>query len=353
MTVPTTDVDLDDGDKRATRSVDDATTLDNSLLIGTYLKRTKQRKSDGTYKVYRTQLRRFDAWLRSNEYHVTEVTADEVADFLYRMDDAGYAAETTLGEFKCVKDFYTVLEDVYNIDVTDYHEFHSPTELSQSDVDTAVSGPSLSEQDGGAERYFVTEEEKQQLVENVGEPVVRNRLVIELLWETGFRRSTLTNIELDDIDRDTRLLQAYSPKAGKTLSPVYSEVVADLLATYLDMGFRDGYYCADSSDKLLLGYRAPLEEGGVGDIVRDAAENAGIQAVMGHDVRGRPRYAVTPHTLRHGHAMHLLEETPMTIADVQKSLSHSDIETTEIYLQQSDERFNQKMREHGIAAREL
>lgn len=360
MTMSTTDVNAEDGDFLALQSVEDPTTVSNREIFGAYLRYVQDERAQNTYESYRTSIRRFHAWLNSHDAHVTETTETHVERFLGDMGDAGYSANTVSTTFDTLRHFYNVLPSKCGLRVSEHNATGEPVMdgLSKSDV-AATRGKSMAESETGHERHFVEKEEFDQLVEHAPEPVVRNRLVLNLLWETGWRRSTLTNIEVDNIDHDAREITSYSPKIDSALSErdgtvtaAYSEVVADLLSQYLDLGLRDGYYCADESDKLLLGYRSPLEEQGIGQIVKDAAENAGIQEVLGHDAAGNPRYAITAHTLRHGHAMYLLEETDMTVADVRESLRHHDIEQTQTYLEQAEDRVIEKQKEIGMAARQ-
>jgi Site-specific recombinase XerD len=69
----------------------------------------------------------------------------------------------------------------------------------------------------------------------------------------------------------------------------------------------------------------------VRQIVHQAAEEAGVQRVYGHDKNGRPLYAVSPHTPRHAHAVTALD-AGVPLNDLQAQLGHSNLATTSVYL---------------------
>ncbi|MEA2046690.1 MAG: site-specific integrase [Euryarchaeota archaeon] len=66
-------------------------------------------------------------------------------------------------------------------------------------------------------------------------------------------------------------------------------------------------------------------------IVHQAAEEAGVQRVYGHDKNGRPLYAISSHTLRHTHAVTALD-AGVPLNDLQAQLGHSNLATMSVYL---------------------
>jgi integrase/recombinase XerD len=353
MTMPTTDVDATSGDfieldDASPEQVADPQKWPNERIIGSYLHQKRESNARNTYETRRTQLRRFHAWLKSRGDHVTDMTPVRTRAFVNAHADAGYRASTAQAAGEGVTDFFNTLADNFGIDVAD-HSGADPTDVTLSDLD-ATQGQSITESHEGKKRSYVTKDEKEQLLDHVPDPVTRNKVLVQVLWETGFRRSTVAQLTVDDIDRERQVVETTSPKVGKSVSATYSDALADLLDLYLDL-YRGANLCADHSDRLFLGYRSPLSAEGVGMVVRNAAENAGIQEVVAQDASGRDRHRVTAHKLRHGLAHHLLHDKNMNIETVRDQLGHADISTTQIYVKQDDsERFD-KMREHGPAAR--
>jgi len=144
--------------------------------------------------------------------------------------------------------------------------------------------------------------------------IVRNlkhRCIISLLYSAGLRRSELLNLKLTDLDSHRMLIKVNQGKGRKDRLTLFSNTILEELRryykaylpkTFLFEGFDGQQYTATS----------------VAKIVSKAASRAGI------------RRKVTPHTLRHSFATHLLEEGT-DIRYIQSLLGHSSSKTTEIY----------------------
>jgi len=87
----------------------------------------------------------------------------------------------------------------------------------------------------------------------------------------------------------------------------------------------------------------------INEIVKDAAENAGIQNVINRDALDRSRHRITAHALRHGHAVTALK-SGIDVRTVQKHLGHTDIETTMEYLQLIDDDVMEAYQRFGTSA---
>jgi integrase/recombinase XerD len=354
MKMPTTSVDTDDGDYIALDDADpddvaDSERWPNERVIGAYLHQKKKHNAQNTYEARRTQLRRLHAWLDERGEHISDVTPSRVQAFIDDHADAGYRASSAQAAGEGVADFFSTLRDDFGVDVSEHNSGGDPTDVTLSELD-ATSGQSIAEASSGKQRSYVTKEGKDQLLDNVPDPVTRNKVLVQLMWETGFRRSTMARIEVDDIDRGEQVVEAYSPKVDKSVTATYSDAVASQLDLYLDL-YRGGYLAADTSDRLFLGEKGPLTPERVGMIVREAAEKAGIQEVVAQDVAGRERHRVTAHKLRHGLAHHLLHQQDVDIETVRAQLGHSDISITQTYVKQEESERLQTMRDEGPAGR--
>lgn len=145
----------------------------------------------------------------------------------------------------------------------------------------------------------------------------RDRSLLELGYGAGLRVSELCDLSLPDLFLSDGLIRAFGKGRKERLIPVGRPVLSTL-ATYLhtlrpilDRGSTDG--------RLLLNARGtPLSRVGAWGIVKRAAKEAGLE---------KP---VTPHTLRHSFATHLLEGGA-DLRAVQEMLGHADVSTTQIY----------------------
>ena len=139
----------------------------------------------------------------------------------------------------------------------------------------------------------------------------KHRAIIELLYCSGIRLSECINLRPSDIDGKNFLVHVIWGKGGKERYTILSKHTLETLREYF-MRYRPKMYLFEGQ-----GHKQ-YSERSVGKIVRSAAKRAGINK------------NVTPHTLRHTFATHLLEQN-VNLCTIQKLLGHSNIKTTTIY----------------------
>jgi integrase/recombinase XerC len=152
---------------------------------------------------------------------------------------------------------------------------------------------------------------------------LRDRLVLELLYATGIRVSELVGLDVDDID-DARRVARVLGKGAKERSAPYGQPAQHALDAWLRHG-RPHVATRDSGDALLLGRRGRRMHA---TTVRQAVAAYAHAAGLGH---------VSPHTLRHSAATHLLEGGA-DLRSVQELLGHASLSSTQIYTHVSIER---------------
>jgi integrase/recombinase XerC len=157
------------------------------------------------------------------------------------------------------------------------------------------------------------------------EPIVlRDRLVVELLYATGIRVSELVGLDVDDVDRQRRVVRVLG-KGAKQRTVPFGLAADDALGEWLARG-RPVLATAASGAALLLGVRGGrLDQRAVRSLVHRRAA-----AVPGAPDLG-------PHGLRHTAATHLLEGGA-DLRSVQEVLGHASLSTTQIYTHVSVER---------------
>ncbi len=145
----------------------------------------------------------------------------------------------------------------------------------------------------------------------------RDRALLEVLYGSGLRASESTELRVRDLYLEEGLLRVVGKGSKERLVPVGSDA-RHALARYLRES-RPGLDRGEGKGRVFLNrHGRPLSRMGVWKIVRRHAERAGLEE------------RVTPHTLRHSFATHLLEGGA-DLAAVQEMLGHADISTTEIY----------------------
>tara|TARA_B100001123_G_scaffold269192_1_gene299579 strand:+ start:1833 stop:2738 length:906 start_codon:yes stop_codon:yes gene_type:complete len=145
----------------------------------------------------------------------------------------------------------------------------------------------------------------------------RDRAILEVLYATGMRVSEIAGLALSAIDTEQNICLVFGKGSKERLVPM-GRPAARALSRYL-RDVRPGLERGEGSDRAFLNMRGgSLSRQAVWGIVREACRRTGIVRV------------VSPHTLRHTFATHLLEGGA-DLASVQELLGHADIATTQIY----------------------
>lgn len=182
-----------------------------------------------------------------------------------------------------------------------------PTSISESDVERLLKAP----------------------LRHDSVRALRDSALLELLYATGMRVSEVVDLDLCDIDLEGSVVHCTSKNGrGKERTiPVYRHAVG-CLSTYLTVG-RPKLVHDDEERALFLNHRGRrLTRQGLWLIIRKYVEEVGIQA------------PVTPHTLRHSFATHLLNGGA-DVREVQGLLGHANVSTTQVYTQLSQERLRE------------
>ena len=154
----------------------------------------------------------------------------------------------------------------------------------------------------------------------------RDKAMLELLYATGIRASELINLNIQDLNLRSGVLYCRGSKGVRSI-PVYrSAVVAVSDYIYRMRGLITGPESGNALFVNLNGGR--LTRQGFWKIVKGYATEAGITK------------EITPHTLRHSFALHLLENGA-SVKDIQTMMGHADISSTQVYVQLLDSHVKQ------------
>lgn len=146
----------------------------------------------------------------------------------------------------------------------------------------------------------------------------RDKAMLELLYATGIKVSELIEIKVSDINLQIGILHMHSNSAERII-PIYPQAVKSI-KTYMQ-NIRDIIVLSEDQDKLFTNMNGQkMTRQGFWKIVKQYAASAKIKK------------DITPHTLRHSFAAHLLENGAQ-LSDIQQMLGHADISSTQIYAQ--------------------
>lgn len=167
-------------------------------------------------------------------------------------------------------------------------------------------------------------------------PGLRDRAILETLYGTGIRISELTGLDIEDMDLTDRELRVLGKGARERVVPV-GDAAAASMRRYLGSG-RPKMARSASQRAVFLNQRGGrLTRQGAWELVKKYAARAGLEKKM------------TPHTLRHSYATHLLENGA-DLRYIQELLGHASISTTQIYTHVSKERVRESyLRAHPHA----
>ena len=166
---------------------------------------------------------------------------------------------------------------------------------------------------------ILTEKEIEKLLSqprNDNPKGLRDKAMMELLYSTGMRVSELVNLKLGDVDMEAGSIVCRDP--GKERSLAMNDRTKDALSEYLDHS-RDTMIRDDEVDFLFTNCSGEsMSRQGFWKLIKYYASRAQIDG------------DITPHTLRHTFAAHLVEQG-RDLKDVQRIMGHSDISTTQVY----------------------
>lgn len=185
-----------------------------------------------------------------------------------------------------------------------------------------ATGLQMPQQQQQLPRNVLTKKEARQLIEAtpVEKPLdIRDRAILEVLYGTGIRRAELIELAVYDVDFDSLTLRVQHGKGDRTRIVPLTQNAASALRLYMEET-RSIFAHQAGQVRLFVSSRSggPLDDADIVRIVKKAAKRAGITK------------HITPHTLRHTCATHLLKGRA-DIRQIQKLLGHKKLTSTEVY----------------------
>tara|TARA_R110002110_G_scaffold415560_1_gene650704 strand:- start:41721 stop:42626 length:906 start_codon:yes stop_codon:yes gene_type:complete len=273
--------------------------------------------SDNTLSSYRRDLRQFNTWLVSNKA-CSVVGADRSSLQAYlgaRLRD-GQSQRSTARFLSCARGFYHYLLRESRITVDPTLDVDSPKlgrplpkSLSEAQVEALLEAPDL---DIALE--------------------FRDRTMLELLYACGLRVTELTSLQLVQVSVNQGVLRVFGKGSKERLVPMGEEAL-DWLQRYL------------------VGARRELLKGGGSDVVFPSRRGTQMTRqtfwyrIKIYAQRAGIRQNLSPHTLRHAFATHLLNHGA-DLRVVQMLLGHSDLSTTQIYTHVAKQRMQELHARH-------
>ena len=277
--------------------------MENAILSFIQYLHTTKHSSENTEVSYERDLKKLSRYL-TDTYGITDfsqVSATHLSAYMLYMEKQNYAASSVSRNVASIRTFFHYLQRQGLIALSPADDLKPPKAekkapeiLSIEQVNALLSQPDKRTNKG-----------------------VRDSAMLELLYATGMRVSELIHLEVKDVNLRLSFVTCHADHKERVI-PIGS-ISRDALARYLKEG-RPSFVKGDGVQALFTNCSGkPMSRQGFWKVLKGYADEAGIQR------------DITPHTLRHSFAVHMLQNGA-DVRSVQEMLGHSDISTTQVYL---------------------
>ena len=265
--------------------------------------------SGNTIQAYRNDLYQLEDYLKNNRDFddPNDLDSTTLSNFVLTLQEKSYTRSTIARKIASIKSFLTFLvrEGILHQNPSD--------NLSAPKIGRTLPTP-------------ISEEEINRLLDSAGAghslESLRDKAMLEILYATGMRVSEMVSLDQNDINLSEGYVKCMGKGAKERLIPIHDSA-NQAITDYIDTA-RPNLIGNPREPALFVNQRGErLTRQGLWLILKDHAQRAGLQS------------PVTPHTLRHSFATHMLQGGA-SLRQVQEFLGHSSIASTQIYTQLTD-----------------
>jgi integrase/recombinase XerD len=257
--------------------------------------------SRNTILSYERDIEKFCGYAQKIKKDVRTLAREDVVDFLMSLKDSNLSSSTIARNLASLKTFWKFLtaeqfapENIAAVVETPKTWKNIPDVLSKEEVEKLLDAPKKKGYQG-----------------------IRDRAILELMYATGLRVSEVKDLKKTGINLDAGFVKCFG-KGGKERIVPLGKLAENAVKEYMH-SFRDKLATRTGDDHLFLSkFGKMLSRQSIWKMVQKYARDSGVSK------------HITPHTLRHSFATHLLEGGA-ELRGVQEMLGHADISTTQIY----------------------
>ena len=267
--------------------------------------------SNNTVKAYEADISSFFQWLDNEDLKYKNLQEDHINQYISFLFQRKMRSSSVNRKISSIKSFYIFLvkrnfvkNSPLNDLVTPKQVKYLPESMSEAEVDKLLNSPDVTNK-----------------IEN------RDKAMIEMLYATGMRISELVNLKMTDVDMKRCVVKVFGKGSKERLVP-FGETALDSLRSYLNEREQS------SSKEIFLSNRG-----------KKMTRVAFWQRVKVYLIRENLKNSISPHTLRHAFATHLLNRGA-DLRSVQLLLGHSDLSTTQIYTHIAKQRLSDVLKKH-------
>ena len=299
----------------------------NRDFIREYLSYVKVEKglSKNSIESYERDLAKLSSWAAKNNFNIVTLTRQDLREWMIDLGRTNLSVNSKRRLISVLRGFYKFLmidghntkNPAENLDVPQKSQY-LPKFLNQAEIELLLAVPDISTETG-----------------------LRDKAILELMYSSGLRVSEVVTLQINDIDLDAGILTCTGKGSKTRRIPVGSSAV-EWLKSYLAL--RRKKENLEVQNLFVTPSNAPLNRQMIFLFIKEYAAKCGLADV-------------SPHTLRHSFATHLVQNRA-DIRSVQQMLGHADISTTQIYthmtdahLRKSYDRFHPRAKNPGDTAK--
>tara|TARA_Y100001936_G_C16049329_1_gene656745 strand:- start:726 stop:1616 length:891 start_codon:yes stop_codon:yes gene_type:complete len=268
--------------------------------------------SNNTIDAYETDLNSFIKWINKNKItNYLEVKESDINKYISYLFRSKLKSSSVNRKLSSLKSFYLFLVKKNHIDSSPVSEIISPKQekylpasMSETEVEKLLNSPDI---------FNDTER--------------RDKAMIEMLYATGMRISELVDLKITNLDLNRSVVKVMGKGSKERLIP-FGEAASEALLNYLE--FRK----KSTSKEVFISNRG-----------KKITRVAFWQRIKIYLTRENLKNSISPHTLRHAFATHLLNRGA-DLRSVQLLLGHSDLSTTQIYTHIAKHRLGDVLKKH-------
>ena len=275
--------------------------LDLTRAYENYLAKVKH-ASDNTIASYMRDIRQFTGWLMQYKIDIVEVEQLNIMNYLDYLKAEGKSSATVSRCVASLKNFYAYVVSSGFMEKTPIVEIHIdrgekklPAFLTSKEVELLLAQPVCVDPKG-----------------------IRDKAMLEVMYATGIRVTELIDLDIDDVNLDLGVIKCANAKKSRAI-PLYpgalkalSNYIADVRSNMIAQSQETALFVNISGSR--------MSRQGFWKILKHYQDMANIEK------------EITPHTLRHSFAVHLLENGA-DLGSLQALMGHSDISSTQLYTQ--------------------
>ena len=282
----------------------------NRNLIREHLSylRVERGLAKNSIESYERDLAKLKSWTENESLEILNLTRQDLRGFIADLSRESLSATSVTRIISAVRGFYKFLMIDGHLKKNPAEDLDSPQKgfylpkfLNQTEIEQLLAAPDVSQEAG-----------------------LRDRAILELMYACGLRVSEAVDLRLSDVELDAGILTCKG-KGSKTRKIPIGASAVEWLKSYLPLRRRKENI--EVQNLFVSGSGKPLNRRTIFNLVKEYAEKCGLDDV-------------SPHTLRHSFATHLIQNRA-DVRSVQQMLGHADISTTQIYTHITDSHLRQ------------